>query len=135
MNQNNLKIYTSKFLPSKPLETPSTKRFIRNYPRKELIPHKPKIELTTENFRRNRYQKMSNFADKKEKNQFTSIKNEFTSKQFPLRENNYLKNKVFTKSNKVDFDKTHVFHFNKDKIFVEKHRNLPPIYKYDKKFL
>ena len=128
MNQNNLKIYSSKFLPNKPVEPPSTKRFIRNYPRKELIPHKPKIELTFENVRRRtQYQELLN---KK-----IAVKKEISNKKCLIRENNYQKNKVFTKSNKIDFDKTHVFHFNNNKIFAEKYKSLPPIYKYDKRFL
>lgn len=131
MNQNNLKIYSSKFLPNKPVEPPSTKRFIRNYPRKELIPHKPKIDLTSENInRRERYRELSNkkLAVKKERI-------EINNKQFPLRESNYLKTKVFTKSNKIDFDKTHVFHFNNEKIYAEKYKSLPSIYKYNKIYL
>ena len=48
MVQNNLKINSSHLLPNKPIEPISNKRFIRNYPRKELIPHKPKIGLNNE---------------------------------------------------------------------------------------
>ena len=61
MVQNNLKINSSQLLPNKPIEPISNKRFIRNYPRKELIPHKPKIALDNKSpYLRQHYKKYLN---------------------------------------------------------------------------
>ena len=117
MNQNNIK-NNLRLIPKKPIEENSNKRFIRNYPRKELVPSKPKIELFSED---------KKFAAKPPSKKNTNNYQRNQRRYYESQKNN---NFILSKSNKTDFDKTHIFRFSKDAVYFEKyHKILPPIYK------
>ena len=116
MVQNNLKINSSHLLPNKPIEPISNKRFFRNYLRKELIPHKPKIELSNESpYLRQPYKKYMNnnhAANKITSQNKAKINNKdnINNKTPVIRTN-----KPSNRNNKIDFDKTHIFNFSNNR--------------------
>lgn len=130
MVQNNLKINSSHLLPNKPIEPISNKRFVRNYLRKELIPHKPKIELSNESpYLRQPYKKYMN--NNHAANKITSQNKDNINNKTPMirpskitsqnkaKINNKTPvirpNKPSSRNNKIDFDKTHIFNFSNNR--------------------